>query len=162
MRAKYDWLEMHLSRGTCLPVVHADCCFSEATCYGPTQSSSLIRSGNHQLINITISRYDIANTSLPRRYANTTQSQEVFMKAFGSFLFNLYILLLIRNLGQLKQDIAFIVTIWIIRRVPLVKQELSYTIWIPKFATKHWNLVGFSWFNMFGPVLWCMLYMIST
>ena len=125
MRAKYDWLEMHLSRGTCLPVVHVDCCFSEATCYGPAQSSSLLWSSHHHQINISFfSRYDIAETLLPRRYANTTQSQEVFMKAFRSFPFNLYILVLIGNLGQPKQDIAFIVLIWIIRHVPLVEQEL--------------------------------------
>jgi len=46
------------------------------------------------------------------------------MKTFRSFLFNLYILVLIGNLGQLKQDIVFLVTIWIIRHVPLVEQEL--------------------------------------
>jgi hypothetical protein len=48
------------------------------------------------------------------------------MKAFRSFLFNLYILVLIGNLGQLKQDIAFIVTIRIIKHVPLV-QDSSFT-----------------------------------
>jgi hypothetical protein len=46
------------------------------------------------------------------------------MKPFRSFLFTFYILVLIGNLGQLKQDIVFIVTIWIIRHVPLVEQEL--------------------------------------
>jgi hypothetical protein len=123
MRAKYYWLKMHSSRGTCPPIVHVDCCFSEATCYGPAHSSSLLWSSHHHHINIIFfSRYDIAQTLLPRRYTNTTQSPEVFMKAFRSFAFKRNILVLIGNLGQPKQ--MFIVLIWIIRHVPLVEQEL--------------------------------------
>ena len=161
MGAKYYWLEMHPSRETCLLVVHVDCCFSEATCYCPAHSSSLLGSSHHHHININFfSRYDIAETLLPRRYAKTTQSQEVFMKAFRSFPFKLYILVLIRNLGQPKQDIAFIVLIWIIRRVPLVEQELFLHYLNTQVRSQTLKFSGILVVN--GSVLWCPLYMIST
>ena len=106
---------MRPSIAICPPAVHADCYVSKVTFYSPSQRSSLIRSRQYHHININLfSHYDIAKTSLPRRYTNTTQSQENFMKfqvnmkAFMSFLFTLYILVLIRNQGRPKQDIAFI------------------------------------------------------
>ena len=43
---------MHPSRAMYPPVVHVNCCFSEATCYDPVQSSSLLRSNHHHHINI--------------------------------------------------------------------------------------------------------------
>jgi hypothetical protein len=70
MRAKYYWLEMHPSRGTCLLVVHVDCCLSEATCYSPAHSSSLLRSSHHHHININ---FFLAMVLLKHYFLDVTQ-----------------------------------------------------------------------------------------
>jgi hypothetical protein len=160
MRAKYYWLEMHPSRGTCLLVVHVDCCLSEATCYGPAHSSSLLRSSHHHHININ---FFLAMVLLKHYFLDVTQkplSRKRFLWKLLGFSLQTLHFSVDRKSWTTQARHSVYRSNMNIRHIPLVEQELFLHYLNTQVRSQTLKFSGILVVN--GSVLWCPLYMIST